>query len=432
MIQTGLGLKAGTSDLTIVATAGCVRMRLFFPVDAILWLCENLWSAPDFPQTSGRNEGSYMLGVLRFHLALVVMSAACFAQSAVPQSGTPATAPPANASTAVAESKPVVTTPPNPLGEARTLYRKGDFNGAIAKYQEILKEQPKSPDAYAGLVRVYLKQKNVEQAAQTAEKGLAEAESPQVHVARGEVWFRQGRITDAEKEWVDVIKSGHLEARAYLGLARVRHAIAMYKTARRMTENAHELDPSDPDIQEQWAETRPLSERIAFLESSLAAENNWYAGERENVKSYVEYLKVKAKQKNGSCHLVDKLSAAEIALVRLKYDPEHLRGYGLTVALNGHKSDLLLDTGAGGIVVKRSIAEHAGITKIVETKIGGIGDKGTRKAFVGVADSIKIGELEFRNCPITVQESFSVAGEDGPIGADVFERFLVDLDFPHE
>jgi tetratricopeptide (TPR) repeat protein len=125
------------------------------------------------------------------------------------------------------------------------LYRKGDFTGAIATYEEILRQRPRSPDAYAGMVRVYLKQKNVDQAAQAAAAGLAQSDSAGSHVARGEVWFRQGKITQAEKEWVDVINSGHLEARAYLGLARVRGAIAMYKSARRMIEKAHELDPTD-------------------------------------------------------------------------------------------------------------------------------------------------------------------------------------------
>ena len=57
---------------------------------------------------------------------------------------------------------------------------------------------------------------------------------------------------------------------------------------------------------------------------------------------------------------------------------------------------------------------------------------GGRKAYVGIADSIKVGDLEFQNCPIEVMESRSVAGEEGLIGTDVFEDFLVDIDFPHE
>jgi predicted aspartyl protease len=102
------------------------------------------------------------------------------------------------------------------------------------------------------------------------------------------------------------------------------------------------------------------------------------------------------------------------------------------VVLNGHKSSLLLDTGASGILVKRSIAERAGISRITETKVGGIGDKGRRNAYIGIADSIKVGDLEFQDCAIEVIEGRSVADEDGLIGADVFEEFLVDIDFPDE
>jgi tetratricopeptide (TPR) repeat protein len=382
-----------------------------------------------------------MLVARRSYLALALISASCFAQSTTELAAAPVASSQQAASAAkavegtansVPENKTASATTPNPLEDARSFYRGGDFNSAIAKYQEILKEQPKSADSYAGLVRVYLKQKNVEQAAEVVEKGLAQSDSPQLHVARGEVWFRQGKITDAEKEWVDVLKGGHPEPRAYLGLARVRGAIAMYKTQRKMIVKAHELDPTDPDINENWAGTLSRADRIKYLQDSLAGENNWDAEERDGVKRYLEYLRERAKQKTGSCHLVNKLKAVEMPLVRLKLDPEHLRGYGLTVELNGHKSDLMLDTGSTGILVKRSIAEHAGIAKISETRVAGIGDKGGKKGFFGVADSIKIGGLEFQNCNVEVLEGHSVAGEDGLIGADIFEQFLVDIDFPHE
>jgi hypothetical protein len=94
-----------------------------------------------------------------------------------------------------------------------------------------------------------------------------------------------------------------------------------------------------------------------------------------------------------------------------------LRGYGLAVALNGRSNVLLLDTGASGIVIGRGFAEQAGIANLIRTRIGGIGGHGWTEGSVGVADSIKIGGMEFQNCPI---------------GADVFEKFLIDIDFPHE
>jgi len=50
---------------------------------------------------------------------------------------------------------------------------------------------------------------------------------------------------------------------------------------------------------------------------------------------------------------------------------------------------------------------------------------------VGVADSIKIGDLEFKGCHIGVIERNSVAEEDGLIGTDIFSHYLVGIDFPN-
>ena len=362
-----------------------------------------------------------MARIFRVCLMVGLISSCCFSQSAAKKNAAPA------------GTTLTVQDDGNPLDEARILYGKGAFDAAVGKYQEFLKERPNSPDAFAGLIRTYLKLKNVEQAALTAEQGIAQTNSPRMRVARAEVWFRQGRLGDAEKEFVEVINSGYPEARAYLGLARERDSVAMYKSAKGLIEKAHEIDPGDPDIQEEWVGTLSRSERIHYLETSLAGVNNWDGDRRADVASYLAYLKERAKQKNSSpCRLVSKTTSTETPMVRLLKDPQHLRGYGLSVSINGHKSDLLLDTGAGGILVKRSIAEHAGVSKISETKVWGLGKKGRRNAYVGIADSIKVGQLEFQNCPIEVMESRSVVGDEGLIGANVFENFLVELDFPKE
>ena len=123
-----------------------------------------------------------------------------------------------------------VTSLPSPLTDALALYRKGNFDEAITKYQGVLHDKPNSPDAYAGLIRTYLKKKDVQQAADIATQAVQVADATPVRVALGEVYFRQGKIHDAEAEWVKVINSGHQDARAYLGLARVRWSIAMYKS----------------------------------------------------------------------------------------------------------------------------------------------------------------------------------------------------------
>jgi predicted aspartyl protease len=381
-----------------------------------------------------------MFPVLRFALPFAVISTFGFAQTTSPPAdGKASAAAPAVSSATTVEASAVPTSkdssPPglaDDLGAAISLYRRGNFPDAIARYQRFVQEHPQSPDGYAGLVRVYLKQKDVEQAAQTADKGIAAADSPRMRSARAEVWFRQGKIHDAEKVWVDIVNSGYPEARSYLGLSRIRDAIAMYKTAKVLIDRAHELDPNDSDIREEWIGTLSRAKRIKYLEDSLGGENNWDGEEREGIKNYLEYLEGRAKQKKESCRLVSKVTATETQLTRLLDDPSHMHGYGIVVALNGHKSDLLLDTGASGILVTRSVAERAGISKISQTKIGGVGDKGRRNGFVGVADSIKIGDLEFQNCSVEVIEQRSIVEDRGLIGADVFEKFLVEIDFPNE
>ncbi len=350
----------------------------------------------------------------------------------------PATTPPPNAAASAPVAVSVTVKPdaaavaPHPLADALSFYRRGNFTAAIEKYQQVLKDKPTSPDAFAGLTRVYLKQGNVNLASETATKGLALSDSPRLHVALGEVYFRQGKIPEAEQEWVNVINSGRLEARAYLGLARVRDALSMYRKGKAMIDKAHELDPSDPDIESYWLRTLRVSERIRSMESYLADANNGGAEDRADTQRYLDYLKQRAKEPRKSCRLVNNVSSTETPLIRLLLDPSHLRGYGLTVSVNGHKSRLMLDTGAGGILIDRGIAEKAGITRLMENRIGGIGDKGTKSGYVGLANSIKIGELEFQDCPVSVIENRSVVGEEGLIGADVLEDFLVDIDFPNE
>jgi Tfp pilus assembly protein PilF len=343
-------------------------------------------------------------------------------QQTVPLPSTPATLPPAATSDA----------PHDPLDEAMALARKEDFDAAIRKYQEALQENPKLPDAYAGLARCYLKKKDVTQAYETVTKGLQVADSWPVRVSLGEVYFRQGKISEAEKEWAGVINSGHASARAYFGIARVRWAIENNKQAKAMVDKAYELDPNDPDIGRAWVGTLPRSERVKYYEQYLSQAGYSDAEERSHLESYLLYLKERAKQHSGPCRLVSKVTNTQTPLVRLLIDSSHLRGYGLTEELNGTRANLMLDTGASGIVVKRNIAEKAGIAKLTETTIGGVGDKGQKNAYIGTAKSIRVGQLEFQDCPVAVMESRSVADEEGLIGADVFADFLVEIDFPNE
>jgi predicted aspartyl protease len=108
-------------------------------------------------------------------------------------------------------------------------------------------------------------------------------------------------------------------------------------------------------------------------------------------------------------------------------------GYGLQVKFNDRASaDLLLDTGAGGITIGRKLAERAGAVKIADTWIGGVGDKGGVESYEAWIDKINIGGLEFHNCVVTVSSKNDIIDDAGLIGADVFEQFLITLDFHNQ
>jgi predicted aspartyl protease len=146
----------------------------------------------------------------------------------------------------------------------------------------------------------------------------------------------------------------------------------------------------------------------------------------------LELLMAREDQPSRSCKLGSQVQHTETPLERLLIDPTHLHGYGLRVNVNGQTARLLLDTGASGLLINKRMAEKAGVKPLVETRMEGIGDKGPMAGFVGYAESIKVGGLEFQNCLVRVSEKRSVVEDDGLIGADVFSHFLVTIDFPTE
>src|SRR5262249_21461414 len=59
----------------------------------------------------------------------------------------------------------------------------------------------------------------------------------------------------------------------------------------------------------------------------------------------------------------------------------------------------------------------------------GIGDEGYVRSYVAWVDKINIGSVEFRNCTVIVSSKNDINDEAGLIGTDVFEKFLITLDF---
>lgn len=99
------------------------------------------------------------------------------------------------------------------------------------------------------------------------------ADSPKVRVPLGEVEYREGSVSSAERDWVNVVNSDHPQARAYLGIAEVSNTFSLHICARTMIERAYATDPNDADVRKAWMSTLSRSQRIKFMEAYLAQNN---------------------------------------------------------------------------------------------------------------------------------------------------------------
>jgi tetratricopeptide (TPR) repeat protein len=314
--------------------------------------------------------------------------------------------------------------------QALASYRNGKLDAAIKLYQSALQLDPASDVAYSGLTRAYLRQEQVQDAFETATKGIAQApDSALTHAAMGEVYFRRAQMGESEQEFMKAVNRANPDPRGYLGLSRLYNAYSLHAKARAMLEKAHALDPSDPDIARQWMQTLSRAERIKWLETYLATPSETDDQEgRDSDKNYLEILKERQNRPDLTCKLVSNVSSTETSLKPMLTGPTSLHGFGLEVKINGHSSRLLLDTGASGLLINRKLAQKANVQRLLSSKMGGIGDQGEMSSYIGYAESIKVGELEFRNCLVEVSDKRSVLGDDGLIGADVFSHYLVTVD----
>ena len=259
-----------------------------------------------------------------------------------------------------------------------------------------------------------------------SQRALAEApESAAPHEFAGEILFRRGDFARAKDEFQRALKLDERFAGAWWGLARIAECESMRKTAASYSRRAYELDPRERRIFLDWAMRLDGRQRTRALEKYASTAS---PGELNTVRQRIALFK--ALEGRDVMVLASPYRRSEIPLAKLTSDLNRMRVYGLEVAVNGDKLSLLLDTGASGILIKRKAAEKAGVTRISDATFRGIGSNPKQPGgYHGVAERLRIGDVEFRDALIGVAETDFIANQDGLIGTDVFSEFLVTLDF---
>lgn len=322
------------------------------------------------------------------------------------------------------------TAAPDLAAQAQQELYAGRSAYAATLFQKLVDQDATQGGAYYGLVRALLRDHKSHEAYTAAALGLQKSgETAGAQAAAGAAAFRRGEVEQAEKYYRAALKIDAKNPGALVGLAAIYSMVSKFKMARQLTLEAYQYAPDDPALMLAKANTLKGAEHIASLEKILAI----YDPESDQARGLRSHIAIdRAVGDRKARILTSPYESSSVKLVRLMNGPHRLRGMGLRVRFNDRENaTLLLDTGASGISLSPKLAEKAGLEVLghESSEIKGIGDGRGQDALEYLASDIRIGDVTFANYPIAVFRSAKTTDFDGLIGADVFQRFIVGIDF---
>ena len=177
----------------------------------------------------------------------------------------------------------------------------------------------------------------------------------------------------------------------------------------------------------------PASEQMRALEDNIASQSKYYSRvEKAGFKQRLTILRDEIEHPERTCRVASRPESTKMRLTQLGPRKDFM---GLEVHVNGAGSRLVLSTVSSGIVINGKIAKEAGIQPITGADMDGLGEQNPPEVYIGFARSLKIGQLDFQNCYVTVVDQASPRSFydqfEGLIAAGFFSTYLVDVDIPN-
>ena len=318
-------------------------------------------------------------------------------------------------------------TPPSPADIAFSHSKYDEAAGLYRKDAET--PSPEGDRAHNGLIRSLLKDGKVSDA--NADATAWAVKSPQSSWAMAslsEVQFRQASMDKAVASMQAAGSLDHCNMQVHADFAAFSKLTGMKATAKLHLDLAHTYEPQNLAIREAWVELQPRSVRLAELTHTLDQDKSLTANQRK----WMELDKKILSEPDQLCRLGSAVTSTTIPFHGIKDGPTGKVEWGLIVAFNGKERRMEIDTGASGLTLSHAAATAMHLTPEIDSSSYGMGDEGSQKSFLAKVDSIKIGGLQFENCYVEVFKSDPAGFEeiDGLIGSDVFDDFLLTLDFP--
>jgi tetratricopeptide (TPR) repeat protein len=332
-----------------------------------------------------------------------------------------------------------------PLSPGDLAYTHAEYSKAIDLYREESKAAGEVGDhAHNALIRSLLRSEKVDEADQDAVAWAAKApHNAWAVVSLGEVHLRKAEIDDAGESLRSAAAIDFCNPQVHADYAEYLDFSGYHASAKTQIEIAHKLDPIDDDISATWLHYQPRSARLAAVNAYL--ERSKFLTDHER-KSWETERDALMKPPQFPCRLANAIDSATIPFDAIR-DGNAVGGqasnveWGFAVSINGKTRHLELDTGAHGLILKHSAATALGLDIEAHSAAIGLGEKGAVSTSIAKVKSIKIGGLEFTDCAVDVFDkdiyvqgagrAYQVMeGQDGLIGGDVFQNFLLTLDFP--
>jgi tetratricopeptide (TPR) repeat protein len=301
---------------------------------------------------------------------------------------------------------------------------------AAALWEARLEAGAGTGEALAGLLRVSLRRDDPEAAAGWA--GLAAERAPRsaaALAARGELALRLGELAGARELYQGALDVDPGEARAWLGLGRIR--LASFRPAEGIAalREAFRLAPEDPEIVRLHAgalarREDALAELRRYLSLAEGEPEEFRRGVAEAVRFY------EALGETPLWRTLESPERAEMKLRRVVASRGGLGGLVLPVRFDEGKAvRCLLDSGASGLHLSPSAARKAALEPLAKgTVFGGGGDR-DHASYRALA-RLRVGELLVDNAVAQVaeRELDPSARYACILGLDPFSDYRITLD----
>ena len=299
--------------------------------------------------------------------------------------------------------------------DADRAFAAGDFAKA-----ESLSASASTIPAFTTLVRSQIELDKTADALASAQKAVAALPtSGDAEALLGEALLRNGQIAEAQAAFNKGYTTDHCSALAVYDIGRFSNLASRHAIAAKAFATAHTLAPADPAITAAYATSLPEDARGPALKTLLASSPMLPPVEiaRLNVALAIA-------DQHKSCTPLEPGNAAKLDLLGLMLYGTHARGFGIKVKVDNADLPILeLDSSVSGIVLNPSDAKKAGVKPLFATSPApGI-------TYYAVADHIKIGPLEYKDCVVRVAPAAALANSNSLIGTDFFRDHLQHIDY---